>query len=368
MYKSVAFGKFRDYFFHMRCETVTIEGVVDDALRRGIGSAASAILAVDGVPQLEHHAGTVRRWDAPGIASTGEHAAVGASTRFDLASVTKPIVAAALLAELDARGLDAALPAAELLPEFREPALRTVSLAQLLSHTAGFAPEWPDRAPDPGAVRFRAGARPVAPAGSAHRYSCVGFIWAGLAAEALAATPLDAVVQRRVLDPLGMRETGFRPTPELRERIAATEWQPGRGLVHGEVHDETAAAIGGVSGNAGLFGTSADLLRFAEALRTGGTADAERGLAPAVVEAMTRPAALPDDPGFGQALGPRLDEGWMRGLGPSTAGHTGFTGTAFATEPDGRRSLVLLVNRVHPSRDSDAIHTLRARVAEAAGR
>jgi CubicO group peptidase (beta-lactamase class C family) len=58
----------------------------------------------------------------------------------------------------------------------------------------------------------------------------------------------------------------------------------------------------------------------------------------------------------------------MRGLAPSTAGHTGFTGTAFATEPGGRRSLVLLVNRVHPSREADAVHALRTRVAEEAGR
>ncbi|MCM3657983.1 beta-lactamase family protein [Agromyces mediolanus] len=350
----------------MRCETVTIGGLVDEALGAGIGSGASVVLAVDGSPIVDHHAGTVRRWDAPGVASTTEHPPVGPSTRFDLASVTKPIVAAALLAELTDRGLDASLPAAELLPEFREPALRTVRIAELLSHTAGFAPEWHDREADPGAGRFRAGARPVAPGGTGHRYSCVGFIWAGLAAEALAGAPLDAVVRDRVLEPLGMRDTGFRPHPGLRGRIAATEWQPGRGLVHGEVHDETAAALGGVSGNAGLFGTAADLLRFAEALRTGGTGGP--GLAPAVIEALTTPVALPDDPGFRQALGPRLDEPWMRGLGPATAGHTGFTGTAFATEPGGRRSLVVLLNRVHPTRESEAIHAFRARVARAAGR
>ncbi|MFK4728885.1 serine hydrolase domain-containing protein [Agromyces mediolanus] len=352
----------------MRCETVTIEGIVDDALRRGTGSAASAILALDGRPVVEHHAGVVRRWDAPGVETDRAPSPVEASTRFDLASVTKPIVAAALLAELDARGLDAELPLAELLPEFRTPALGAVRVAQLLSHTAGFAAEWFDRDPDPGAARFRAGARPVAPPGAGHRYSCVGFIWAGLAAEALAGEPLDAVVRRRVLDPLAMHDTGFRPGAGLRNRIAATEWQPERGLVHGEVHDETAAALGGVSGNAGLFGTAADLLRFAEALRLGGADGDAPGLAPAVVEALTTAIGMPDDPGYGQALGPRLDEGWMRGLGPRTAGHTGFTGTAFVTEPGGRRSLVLLVNRVHPSRDSEAIHALRARVAEAAGR
>lgn len=352
----------------MSSRSHSLIGILGDAMAAGVGSGASVLLAIDGTPAFEHHLGVTRRWDAPGTPSAEPGALVSATTRFDLASVTKPIVAAALLAELDARGLDAGLPLAELLPEFASSPQSGITVAHLLSHTAGFAPEWLDRAPDPGATRFRAGARPEGPPGVDHRYSCVGYIWAGFAAEALAGDSLEAVVRRRVLEPLGMRDTGFRPQPSERVRIAATEWQPGRGLVHGEVHDETSAALGGATGNAGLFGTAADLLRFAEGIRTGGEVDGRPALAPAVASALTTPVSLPRDPGFGQALGPRLDEGWMRGLAPSTAGHTGFTGTAFATEPGGRRSLVLLVNRVHPSREADAIHALRARVAEEAGR
>ncbi len=368
MYKSVAFGKSGGYFFQMSFEHVAIPGIVDAALGQEVGSAASVIVVADGTAVLEHHTGVTRRWDAPGIPSAEPGTPASAATRFDLASVTKPIVAAALLAELDARGLDATLPLAELLPEFASAAHADLTVAHLLSHTAGFAPEWLDRAPDPDAARFRAGARPSARPGLEHRYSCVGYIWAGFAAEALAGDSLEAVVRRRVLEPLAMHDTGFRPDPAERARIAATEWQPERGLVHGEVHDETSAALGGATGNAGLFGTAADLLRFAEAIRTGGELDGRSALAPAVVAALTNPTRLGSDPGYGQSLGLRLDEGWMRGLGPSTAGHTGFTGTAFATEPGGRRSLVLLVNRVHPSRESEAIHSLRARVAEAAAR
>ncbi|WP_308797985.1 serine hydrolase domain-containing protein [Agromyces silvae] len=351
----------------MTRSSASLSTAIDEALTLGLGSAASVVLAVEGDVVVEHHAGTTRSWEGPGIRKVRHGRRVEASTRFDLASVTKPIVAAALLAELDARALDPALPVAELLPEFRDGPARSTTIAQLLNHTAGFAAEWPDRAPDPRAVRFRAGARPEAPPGTRHHYSCVGYIWAGLAAEALAGIPLDDLVRQRVLGPLGMHQTGYRPDPSTRSGIAATEVQLGRGLVHGEVHDETAAALGGVSGNAGLFGTARDLLRFAEALRTGGLVDGRRVLAPAVTEALTTLRPLPTDPGFGQALGPRLDEAWMRGLGRTTAGHTGFTGTAFATEPGGARSIVLLTNRVHPTRDDDAIHGLRARVAGLAG-
>ena len=159
-----------------------------------------------------------------------------------------------------------------------------------------------------GGVRFRASARPAASVGSAHRYSCVGYIWAGFAAEALAEAPLDRVVRARVLDPLGMSQTGFGPDASLRVSIAATEFQPQRGLVHGEVHDETAWALGGVSGNAGLFGTAGDLLRFAEALRCGGRLGGRQALAPAVASALTTPFAAPGLAEYGQALGARVGD------------------------------------------------------------
>ncbi|MFC9561317.1 serine hydrolase domain-containing protein [Agromyces sp. NPDC056965] len=358
--------KHQDYFFHMRFESASIEEIVDHVPDGVLGSAVSVLVAVDGEVVLEHHSGVTRRWDAPGAPNPLAAIPVTTATRFDLASVTKPIVAAALVGELHSQSIDTTLPAAELLPEFEDRRWRATTVAQLLGHTAGLPAEWFDRDPDPGARRFRAGARPERPAGAAHRYSCVGYIWAGLATEALAGAPLDEVVHRRVLGPLGMDSTGFRPAAELRPSIAATELQPTRGLVHGEVHDETAAALGGVSGNAGLFATGRDLLRFSEALRTGGEIDGSRVLPPAVAAALVTPLPLPDDPGFGQALGPRLDEDWMRSLGPRVAGHTGFTGTAFATEPGGRRSVVLLSNRVHPTRSSNDVREVRARVIDAA--
>ncbi|HEY6801542.1 MAG TPA: serine hydrolase domain-containing protein, partial [Agromyces sp.] len=241
----------------------------------------------------------------------------------------------------------------------------------LLTHTAGFSAEWFDRDPDPEARRFRAGARPAASVDERHEYSCVSFIWAGFVAEGLAAAPLDDVVRDRVLDPLGMTQTGYRPPAELRPVVAATEFQPGRGLVHGEVHDETAWALGGVSGNAGLFGTARDLLRFAEALRCGGRLGGRQVLSPAVVEALVTPVAaagVPEPTGYRQALGLRVDERWTRGLGPGAVGHTGFTGTGFATVPGGRRSIVFLTNRVHPTRSSTEILSLRERVVDAAAR
>lgn len=341
-----------------------LDVLIDEVLTHAGGSAVSALVLVDGEVAYERHAGTVRRWHGPRHPSLRPTASVDRRTRFDLASLTKPLVAAALLAELDDRGLDSDLSLADVLPEFDDLDADGPTLGTVLSHTAGFPAERHDRRPDPGAVRFRRDARPTHPPGERHEYSCVGYIWAGLALEALSGRALADAVGSRVLEPLGMSETGYRPDPTLRKRIAATEWQPGRGLVHGEVHDETSWALGGATGNAGLFGTARDVARFAEALRR--PANERSGLPERVRRAIISPAPIPDDPGYRQGLGVRIGEEWCRALGDDAVGHTGFTGTAFATRPGGSCSIVFLTNRVHPTRTSTETAAFRARFADLA--
>jgi CubicO group peptidase (beta-lactamase class C family) len=356
MDKTVAKSNLFDYFFHVR----NTAGIIDDPSLAGV-----LLIAVDGDVVVHEAVGRVRTWDAAGVPAKEPGPPTDVSTRFDLASITKLVTAATLLSLLNARGGDASLRVAEVLPEFDDAGMRAITVAELLSHTAGFPAEWLDRSPDPGAIRFRAGARPVDAPGAVHRYSCVGYIWAGLAAEALGGESLDVLAARHVLQPLGMNDTGFRPAAETRARIAATEFQenPPRGMVQGEVHDETAWALGGITGNAGLFGTAGDLLRLAEALRL---PPGESALPAAVVRAMTAPVAIAGD-GYRQALGPRIDEDWMRGLPSPVAGHTGFTGTAVAAEVGGRRSVVFLTNRVHPRRSArERIQAMRRRAIDAA--
>jgi CubicO group peptidase (beta-lactamase class C family) len=364
MYKTVAIAKLLVYFFHMT-SSPTLCRELTRGLDAGLYGAAAVTIAVDGVVVVDEAVGRIRTWDAPGVPADGPAARATRTTLFDVASLTKLVTAATTLTLLHERGADASLPVAEVLPEFTAPSLRAVTMGHLLDHTAGFPADWGDRSPDPGAARFRAGARPPAPAGVEHRYSCVGFVWAGLAAESLGGDGLDSLARSRVLDPLGMADTRFRPGRAQRDRTAATEHQtdPPRGLVHGEVHDETAWALGGVSGNAGLFSTGRDLLRLAEALRL---PPGRSALPASVVGAMTTPRPR-SGPGYGQGLGPRIDEEWMRGLRSPAAGHTGFTGTSVATEIGGRTSVAFLSNRVHPRRSSpERIQAMRRRVTDAA--
>lgn len=339
-----------------------LDELLEQATAPGNGSAAVLLASVDGNLVVQKALGTTRAWDAPGVATSATAFPVTTDTKFDLASVTKPFVAAALLTELDARGLDPSLPLPDYLPEFRAGSLRELTLAHLLTHSAGFQASWLDHEPDPGAERFRRSARPIDKPGTVHRYACLSFIWAGLLATELSGKPLDALVTEHVLDPLGLRHTGYRPEPSEWPRIAATEYEPGRGMVQGEVHDETAFALGGVSGNAGIFGTAPDLLRFAEALRTG------EGLRPQVHTWLTEPVSgVPSaESGYRPSYGLRIGENWCAAAAPGrTASHTGFTGTGFFAVPNGDWSFVLLTNRVHPTRDQGLLPELRTPIVAA---
>jgi len=350
------------------------------ALHPGDGSAplfsAVVVLVSEAGERIatEAHGLTSDYTDEHGIRRRG--AQVTPDTLFDLASITKAFVTATALAEFSDRGfLDDGVEGlrirvAEWLPEYR--GFPEVTLLDLLTHRAGLPGEWIDNRPGADALeRFRA-VVPERPVGSGHAYSCVGFIWLALCLEAMTGRSLEALLDTRILRPLGLSDTGYRPLRALGS-IAATEIQPGRGLVHGEVHDETAWALGGVSGNAGLFSTAGDLLTFAEMLRNDGRHDGEQVLAPETVRLLTTPVPGPVSGTYEQAVGLRVGEPWLRALAPDgariPAGHGGYTGTAFGFEPGGLRTVVLLSNRVHPHRGNDErFAAFRQELMELAGR
>ena len=162
----------------------------------------------------------------------------------------------------------------------------------------------------------------------------------------------------------------FRSNPPaaLHDRIAPTEvcrWR-GRRLV-GEVHDENAGRLGGVSGHAGLFSTAADVARLGQLYLNGGELDGVRLLSPETVAEMTRVQVDFD--------GDRRGLGWMRqgtgewrrpGLSNAAFGHTGFTGTSLWVDPSTQEVIVLLTNRVYFGRDAGGILALRQNVYRAA--
>ena len=149
-------------------------------------------------------------------------------------------------------------------------------------------------------------------------------------------------------------------------RIAPTEMDPWRKrLLRGEVHDENACAMGGVAAHAGLFGTAPDLAVFCQALLNGGIYNHRRIVKPGTLETFTRRQAGPRD--SSRALGwdtPSPNSSAGNRLSRQSYGHTGFTGTSLWIDPTRRLFIVLLTNRVHPSRSNTAIQSARRQVAD----
>lgn len=344
-------------------------------------------------------------------------------TIYDLASVTKLFVATAAMRLWERGELDLDAPVQEYLPEYRGRSV-PFSARHLLTHTAGFTahvPYYTMGSTPAERLAVLLGTVPESPPGTRCLYSDVGMMLLGVVLERLRGQPLEQIVAHEVLRPLGLRDTGYCPVggavrgcviscppvhsgpragaegettqggagavmrrpeaeivvsggggPDGREdrrrgrelaRIAPTEYAAeGRAdMVWGEVHDGNAWGLGGVAGHAGLFGTAEDVARFGQMFLEEG----QGVLRPGTVAEMVRHQT----PGMeARGLGFDLDSpSYMGGLaGPRTFGHTGFTGTSLVVEPVRRLVVVLLSNRVHPTRNGPAVNPVRAQVHTAA--
>lgn len=281
-------------------------------------------------------------------------------TLFDLASLTKVVATLPLVLLLHQRGqLSIDDPVSRWLPG---APTSPVTISDCLLHTAGLVPHRPyyEMHQTPADIKRAvigelADARP-----GPVSYSDLGFMLLGWAAEACADEPLDRLVSREVLAPLGMTATSYLPSVPV-SRIAATE-QDGyersvRGLAWGTVHDGNAFALGGISGHAGLFGPVGDLGRYAAALLR----PAEHPVLSAETIALmtTRQAGAG---GEKRVLGWRLHpENWGR-WPAGTLWHTGFTGTSLLIAPDLDVAVALLTNAVHPVRRPAEMPAPRGRI------
>jgi CubicO group peptidase (beta-lactamase class C family) len=280
--------------------------------------------------------------------------AVTPETWYDLASLTKVLCTTALCVDAIAQGrLDPEAPLRDVLPEVawlqERPNLGDATVVQLATHTSGL-PAWQplytlglDRATLLARVLHTALSRSP----GLIEYSDLGFIVLGHALERISGQPLEVLAQA-VFARVGVEaEVAFRPPAEA--SVAPTENCPWRlKTLRGEVHDENAAALGGVAGHAGLFATLRGVAGYAQALLEC------RLHSRSVLAYLSREharAALPSQErrGFGWAL---MHPGWSGGdlMSEHSIGHTGFTGTGVWIDLERGRYSVLLTNRVHPSR------------------
>jgi CubicO group peptidase (beta-lactamase class C family) len=315
--------------------------------------------------------GTIALEDALGrFTFDPESPTVTAQTRFDVASLTKVVGATAAAILFVERGqLDVDTPLGEILPEFltgrpAEDPARAVTLRHLLAHNSGL----------PGYVElFRTATTPEAllraclalsleaEPGKRAEYSDPGFILLGKALEAKMDLPLDAWLRREVFGPLAMASTGFCPDPAERTSIPPTEqdtWFRHR-LIQGEVQDENASVLGGVSGHAGLFSSVPDLLRFAGAILLSQFPAQKPAGTPVLNRFTERQAPQGSTRALGWDTPSASNSSAGKYFSSHSIGHLGFSGCSLWIDLDAAVAVILLTNRTWPDRMNQTIREVR---------
>lgn len=348
----------------LRLRAVT-DAVVQVLDRAQADSAFPGAIAVVGTREGPFTSYAVGRLDWSSTAPRpAEH------TLWDIASLTKVVgMTTAIMLLVDQGLVDLEAPVQRYLPEFSGPGKERVTVRHLLTHSSGL-PSWrplhKEAATADTALALVAATPLDTVPGARMVYSDLGAILAGRIVERVSGQTLDTFVRERITQPLGMLSTMYRPAPALHERVAPTEYDPWRQrLVRGEVHDENAFWLGGVSGHAGLFSTAADLARFARMMLNQGMLEGVRLLQP---ETIARFTTRQDSALSHRALGWETPNGQNSAGGlmsPRAFGHTGFTGTSLWMDPDRGLFVMLLSNRVNPSRQNTRIGAVRIALANA---
>ncbi len=314
-------------------------------------------------------------FEAFGSAVTEPFAApMSKDTIFDIASLTKPVCTATSIMILADRGLiDIDDHVSRYIPAFGSGGKEGVKVKHLLSHTSGMPPYLDIKSlgfeigrPQPQKL-FDAvcSVRSHAKVDEKPLYICLGYIVLGKIVEAVSGQGLDVFAKQNIFDPIGMADTCFNPDASCRERLAAAENRGGV-LTLGAVHDPIASVMGGVSGNAGVFSTAADLAAFCRMLLDGGCVNGRQILSPKAVKLLTTEAA------FGRAYGFDVNSdshSWIKGecFGRQTFCHSGYTGTSVVCDPESGKLIIILTNRTHPT-DTGTVKPLRKQLADIAAR
>lgn len=288
-------------------------------------------------------------------------------TIFDVASLTKPLITAALVLHAAAEGaLSLDRRVSECLTEFRGTDKDELTYIDLLTHRGGFQAWYPLYTRGPGGaayldalvkrpLRYRPGTREI--------YSCLGFVTLTLALERIYGKPVETVTAEKIIEPLGLSFSMFNPSPRLKYRIAASEWGNENErkmvavrdlefklfrnyMIWGEVNDGNAYYMGGMAGNAGLFANALDVYEIARQWLLGGGSLLPEGMAKIALRNYT--VGLEENRGLGWLLHMTRTSHPSSVLSKHCYGHTGFTGTSVWVDPERDLILVLLTNRLHP--------------------
>ncbi|MEQ1886397.1 MAG: exo-beta-N-acetylmuramidase NamZ domain-containing protein [Bryobacteraceae bacterium] len=341
-----------------------LDETVDAAVKSGL--IPGAVLVVGHQGKIVHR----KAYGSRALVPARE--AMTVDTIFDIASLTKVVAttpSVMLLVEQGKIRLGDLVTA--YLPEF-QGGRTSVTVRDLLTHFSGLRP---DLDLEPAWIGYETGIRRAlaeksqTPPGAEFVYSDINFELLAEIVHRVSGQSLDEFARQHVFDPLGMRETTFRPSPSLRARIAPTEIDAATGApFRGVVHDPTARFMGGIAGHAGVFSTASDLARYAEMWTGMGERDGVRIASAASIARFSSANSPPDQPVL-RGLGWDIDSAYSspRGdlFGLQSYGHTGFTGTSLWIDPLSETYVILLTNSVHPKAGKN-LNPLRSKVASIA--
>jgi len=333
----------------------TLDAVVEAAVRDGLIPGAVLLIGHDG--KIVHRKAYGNRALVP------QREPMTADTIFDIASLTKVVATTPALMKLFEQGkLRINDPVTAYLPEF-QGGRSDITVRDLLTHFSGMRPDLDLEPPWTGyetGIRRALIEKPTSPPATRFVYSDINFELLGEIVHRLSGKSLDEYAREAVFAPLGMRETGFHPTPS--PRIAPTEIDPATSApFRGVVHDPTARYMGGVAGHAGVFSTAADLAKYAQMMLD----DGNKLFSPLTIKKFTSPNSPPDQPIL-RGLGWDIDSGYSAPRGElfpiGSYGHTGFTGPSLWIDPASKTYVILMTNSVHPKGGKN-LNPLRSKIA-----
>jgi CubicO group peptidase (beta-lactamase class C family) len=343
----------------------SIDNSMQQAVESGVFPGGVLLVAMDG---------EIKYQKAFGYADLFSRQKMTLQTVFDLASLTKPLATALAVMQLVQKGqlgLDEPLNA--LIPMPGKSPWGAVTLRQLLTHTAGFPPHRPYYFPL-AKVPFQRrrsvlidmvlSERPFYSPGRKMVYTDLGFMLLRHVVEAVSGQRMDHFLRDKIFDPLHIEDLFFvdclKSLPQY--DFAATELCPLRGLLlKGRVHDDNAWVSGGVDGQAGLFGSADAIYRLLLALFDFRPMDSEptkrvfdRDILSQFIE---RDTVSQRSLGFDMV--DNKDSSTGSHFSAAAVGHLGFTGTSFWFDPKTKIIVILLTNRIHPSRYNWEIKSFR---------
>ncbi|MEE9166938.1 MAG: serine hydrolase, partial [Candidatus Neomarinimicrobiota bacterium] len=333
--------------------------VLESAIEDSIFPGAQTVVIKEGELLWSYQTG--RQTYDPGSPVVREN------TIYDLASLTKVVATTPLVMNLvEKKLLPVDEPVRDFFPQFVGNGKENVTIQHLLTHSSGLPPYvrfFEQGVPPDEVVPTIIDMELEYPPGDSTVYSDLGMILVGSIIEKVTGRTLDDLSRSWIYQPLGMRRTFYRPESGYLPEIVPTEVDSvyRKGVVHGVVHDENAWWLGGVAGHAGLFSTASDLAQYTQMMMDGGLFGGRRYFKKATVDKFTHRKDIP--PGSTRALGWDTPSDSLSSAGDyftdGSFGHLGFTGTSLWIDPNRRIAVILLTNRVHPTRERGGMYEVR---------